>query len=264
MNILPEIFNLHVIPGYISNIFLVEYEPGLLLFDCGAVSDLKRIEDFCGQIQRSPLEIKLAVVTHIHPDHSGGAAGLRKKYGTPIATHQDLDRWYAGLGGFIQQCLDCFMMQGVAHRNLRKFERGLFPRKIKADYLLADGDQLPGFADWTAIHVPGHTSHDLVLYNESASLLYASDCVLEDKGKFRLPLPIMFPQLAEASYTKLAALNVSSILLAHGQPRHNATAADFFLYAQRLLKNPPSKLSHRVHRLSIYSPEWWRQRKKVK
>ena len=257
----PGDFTLHVIAGYIENIFLLEYEHGLLLFDCGAVNDIKRIEDFCWQeIKRSPLEIKLAVASHIHPDHSGGAALLRKNFGTAIAAHKDMDRWYAGLGGFIQQAMDCFMMQGVAWRTRGKLERALFARKIQADFLLDDGDVLPGFPDWKVIHVPGHTSHDLVLYNAKQALLYAADCVCDVKGTLRLPLPVMFPLQMNASYTKLAALHVSSILLAHGQAVHTNVAPDFFLSVQNLLHNPPTKLTHRVKRLSIYSQEWWRQR----
>ncbi len=254
-------FKLHVISGYIQNIFLLEYEHGLLLFDCGAVNDIKRIEDFCRQnLKRSPLEIKLAAVSHIHPDHSGGAALLRKKFGTTIAAHKDMDRWYAGLGGFIQQTLDCYMMQGVAWRTRGKLEKAFFSRKIQADFLLTDGDTLPGFADWKVIHVPGHTSHDLVFYNQKEALLYASDCICDVKGQLRLPLPIMFPQQMQASYNKLAALPVSSILLAHGQAIHTNVAPEFFLSVQSMLQHPPTKLTHRVKRMSVYSPEWWRQR----
>lgn len=253
-------FTLHVIEGYIENIFLLEYEQGLLLFDCGSVNDIKRIDDFCRhKIKHSPMEIKLAVVSHIHPDHAGGAALLRKTFGTVIASHRDLDRWYAGPGGFIQQVLDCLMMQGVARRTRGKLERTLFPRKIQADFLLDDGDELPGFPDWKVIHVPGHTSHDLVLYNEKQSLLYAADCVCDVKGALRLPLPIMFPQQMQSSYAKLAALNASSILLAHGQAVHTNVAPDFFLSVQKLLLNPATKLTHWVKMLSVYSPEWWRQ-----
>ncbi len=266
---LPTPFVLHIIPGYISNIFLLEYEHGLLLLDSGAVNDVKRIEDFCFQtIKRSPFEIKLAVVTHIHPDHSGGAALLRKKYGTVIAAHGEMDRWYAGLGGFIQQKLDCIMMQLVALRNHSKLERTLYPRKIGADLLLTDGDKLPGFSDWKVIHVSGHTSHDLALYNENASLLYAADYACEVKDTLLPPMPVMFPKQMQASYAKLAALDASSILLAHGKAVHNQSTPNLFLGLQELLNNPPNRLTRRVHRMSIYSPEWWRQRflqrKKIK
>ena len=257
---LPAAFKVHIIPGYITNIFLLEYKHGLLLLDCGAVNDVRRIEDFCWQeLHCSPTEIKLAVVTHIHPDHSGGATLLREKFGIPIAAHKDLDRWYAGLGGFIQKSLDCIMMQSVAWRTRGKLEKALFPSKIQAEFGLEDGDELPYFPDWSVISVPGHTSHDLVLYNAQASLLYVADCCLEVKGKFRLPLPVMFPEQLHSSYARMAALNVSSILLAHGQVRYDNIPADFFLSLQNLLQERPNKLTHQIKCLSIYSPEWCRQ-----
>jgi len=130
---------------------------------------------------------------------------------------------------------------------------------LELDFLLEDRDELPLFPDWAVISVPGHTSHDLVLYNAQASLLYVADCFLEVKGKFRLPLPVMFPEQLHSSYAKMAALNVSSILLAHGQARYDDIPADFFQSLQNLLQERPNKLTHQIKCLSIYSPEWWRQ-----
>lgn len=256
----PANFKIHVIKGYIQNIFLLEYPNGMLLFDCGAANDIKRIERFCfKELNRSPLEIKLAVACHIHPDHAGGAPFIRKNFGTMIATHQDMDRWYGGLGGLIQQGLDSMMMQGVAHRVRGRIEKAFFSRRVRADYLLNDGDLLPGFPDWQVIHVPGHTSHDIVLYNQSQSLLYASDLFCDVKGQIRLPLPVMFPVQMRSSYNRLAALPISTILLAHGQPVHTQIKPDFFINIQKLLQHPPNKLTRRVKCLSVYSPEWWRQ-----
>ncbi|CFX00853.1 Beta-lactamase-like [Syntrophomonas zehnderi OL-4] len=256
-------FVLHVIPGYITNIFLAEYEHGLLLLDCGAASDVQRIEDYCLQnLKRSPQDIKLAVVTHIHPDHSGGAANLRNRFGTLIASQNELDRWYAGPGGFIQHKLDRFMMQGVARRMQRSLEKTFFPRRINADFLLSDGDSLPIFQDWQAIHVPGHTSHDLVLYNQAESLLYVSDCVLEVKGKYQNPLPIMFPEQMLSSYTKLSTLDAATILLAHGEAIKTEDPRRVFTLARELLKSPPNKMTHRVQCMSVFSPEGWQQRNK--
>jgi len=253
-------FTLHIIPGYIENLFLVEYDHGLLLLDCGAVSDVKRLEDFCREkLHRSPTEIKLAVVTHMHPDHAGGAVLLREKFGIPLAAHKDLDRWYAGPGGFMQKVIDCVLMQSVARRTRGKLEKGLFNSHVQADHLLADGDALPLFPDWTAVLVPGHTSHDLVLHNAKESLLYVADCFLEVKGKYQTPLPVMFPQWLHASYAKMDALKASSLLIAHGEARRDNIAADLFISLQDLLLIPPNKLTRRIKRLSIYTPEWRRQ-----
>jgi glyoxylase-like metal-dependent hydrolase (beta-lactamase superfamily II) len=250
----------HIIPGYIENLFLVEYPHGLLLLDCGAVNDVRRIDNFCREkLHRSPKQIKLAVVTHMHPDHAGGAVLLREKFGIPLAAHKDLDRWYAGPGGFIQKVIDCFLMQSVARRTRDKLERGLFNSKVQANYQLTDGEALPFFPDWTAVTVPGHTSHDLVLYNARESLLYVADCFLEVKGKYQTPLPVMFPEWLYASYAKIDALKASSLLIAHGEPRRDDAPADLYPSLQSLLEIPPSKLVRMIKRLSVYTPEWRRQ-----
>jgi len=257
-----EQFTLHIIPGYIENLFLAEYQHGLLLLDCGAVSDVKRIEDFCRRdLHRSPKDIRLAVVTHMHPDHAGGAVLLRDKFGIPLAGHQELDRWYAGPGGWMQKVIDCLLMQSVAWRTRQQLEKGFFCSRIQPDFLLKDGDALPFFPDWQAVAVPGHTSHDLVLYHADQSLLYVADCFLEVKGRYQTPLPVMFPQWLEASYQKMGALHPSSLLIAHGEARRDQIPADLFSSLQHLLQTPPSKLTRRIKKLSVYTPEYHRQNK---
>ncbi len=250
-----EAYTIHRIEGYISNIFLAEYDQGMLLFDCGAVNDLKRIHEYCRQLDRSPADIKLAVVSHVHPDHSGSAVLLRKKYGIPLAAHKDIDRWYSGIGGSIQQKLDCHMMQIVARSNKRKMERALFKRIISPDFLLDDGDMLPRFSDWQVYHVPGHTLHDMVLFHPRNRLLYASDCILNNKGRYQLPLPVMFPELMRASLNRLAALNPALILVAHGNSINTAQDPDIFSFVQSQLDLPETPLAKQVHRMSVYSPE---------
>ncbi|MGE5449990.1 MAG: MBL fold metallo-hydrolase, partial [Methanomassiliicoccales archaeon] len=101
-------FKLHQIEGYISTIFLVEYPYGMLLLDCGCAGDVAKIEAKCVELGRPLSDIKLAVATHAHPDHLGGAAKLRRKYAIPIAAHPEIDLWYRGAGGFIQHKVDSF------------------------------------------------------------------------------------------------------------------------------------------------------------
>ena len=89
---------LHAVDGYISTLYLLEYENGLLLLDSGCRGDVARIEKFCRtRLQRSISDIRLCVVTHMHPDHAGGAFILRRRFNIPIAAPQHTERWYAGL-----------------------------------------------------------------------------------------------------------------------------------------------------------------------
>ena len=253
-------FTIHVIEGYISSIYIVEYDDGMLLLDSGCVNDVKRIEDYCKQVINRPLgDIKLAIVSHMHPDHAGGAAALRSKYGIPIAAYKDVDRWYSGLGGSLQHKLDCYMALGVARANKRNRERILFKPIIHPDYLFDDLQVLPFFNDWAVLHTPGHTQHDIVLYHQQEDLLYIGDIICEVKGKMLLPLPVMFPAQMENSYNKLASLNPTTILMAHGGVKQTENASSLFLSMKEQLSQPPNSLMRRVYRLSVFSPEIKRQ-----
>lgn len=250
-------FRIHIIAGYIGNIMLVEYPNQILLFDSGCVNDVKRIEHYCRQVlQRQVSDIDLMAVTHMHPDHSGGAASLRARHGIPVAAHREADRWYKGLGGMIQQKLDCYMATSVAFRNHRSLERILYDRSLKPDHLLQDGDAIPFFPDWQVMHVPGHILHDLAFYHPQERVLYIADLICDVKGKPQLPLPIMFPQMMAASYDRLAALDARIILRAHGDPIFTDNSAKLFGHMKNLLTRPPTSFMKRVWLMSIYSPEY--------
>ena len=253
-------FTVHMIEGYISSIYLVEYDDGMLLLDGGCINDVKRIEDYCKRVINRPLsDIKLTVVSHMHPDHAGGAATLRSKYSIPIAAHKNVDLWYSGLGGLLQHKLDCYMAMGVARKNKRKREHMLFYPIIHPDFLLDDLQVLPFFEDWGALHTPGHTLHDIVLYHQKEALLYIADMVCDVKGKMLLPLPVLAPPQMENSYDKLASLNSSTLLMAHGGVKQMEDTSALFLSMKEQLKQPPNPIMRKVYRLSTFTPEIKRQ-----
>jgi glyoxylase-like metal-dependent hydrolase (beta-lactamase superfamily II) len=136
-------FTIHKIEGYIENIYMVQYDGGSLLFDSGCISDVKRIEAYCRANDLSLGDIKLIALSHMHPDHSGGAALLRDRYGIPIAAHTDADLWYSGWGGSLQYKFDCYMARIVALRNRRRFERLLSKRRLNPDYYWRTSNACP-------------------------------------------------------------------------------------------------------------------------
>lgn len=246
----------HLIEGYIQNITLIEQGERLLLFDSGCINDVKRIRQYCKQVLgRSPRDITLVAVTHIHPDHGGGAVCLRKKYAIPIAAHRDVDRWYRGWKGFLQHQLDCYMATSVAFRNRRPLEAITYSRRINPDYPLEDGDVLPFFPEWKVLHVPGHIAHDLAFYNEKERILYIADLICDVKGKFHLPLPIVFPQTMAESFDKLGATQAQTILRAHGNPINTDNCPQLFDNMKQLLNRPATPFVKRIWRLSKHSPE---------
>ncbi|HPU49580.1 MAG TPA: MBL fold metallo-hydrolase [Syntrophomonadaceae bacterium] len=247
---------IHQLEGYIQNITLIEQEGRLLLFDSGCINDVKRIKRYCREsLKRSPADIKLTAVTHIHPDHAGGAVCLRKKFGIPIAAHKDVDRWYRGLGGLLQHQLDCYLATSVAFRNRRRLEQIHYSRTINPDYPLEDGQTLPFFPEWKVMHVPGHIAHDLAFYHEKEQVLYIADLICDVKGQPHLPLPIVFPKKMAESFDRLGSLPVRVILRGHGQPIISENNAEIFSRMKQQLNRPPTPFVKRIWRLSIHSPE---------
>lgn len=246
----------HLIEGYIQNICLIEQEGRLLLLDSGCSSDVKRIKSYCEEVlQCSPADIELVAVTHVHPDHGGGAVCLRKRFGIPIAAHPEVDRWYKGLGGFLQQQLDCYMASLVAFRSHRKLERIFYSRRLNPDYLLEDGQELPFFPGWKVMYVPGHIAHDLAFFCEQERVLYIADLICDVKGKPQLPLPIVFPQKMAESYDRLGAVGAQVILRAHGEPITTDDSRQVFAHMKQLLNRPATPFMKRIWRLSNHSPE---------
>jgi len=231
-----------------------------MLLDCGSVSDVDRLRDYLLEIGSDPGRIALAVVTHMHPDHAGGALSVRRRYGVPLVAHRDADKWYRGGTGFIQHCLDCYMAQLVAFASGRRIRRVGYRRTLHADYSVVDGEHLPVFPDWTVVHVPGHTTHDLALFNMTAGILYCSDCIIHVGGKLNLPIPVFFRQMMKSSLARLAALGAALVIPAHGDPITMADKPDTFDLMARIADEPDNRIRRRFHRISSFAPDVWHWR----
>ncbi|HOQ11232.1 MAG TPA: MBL fold metallo-hydrolase [Spirochaetota bacterium] len=250
---------IHKIKGYINSVFIAEYDHGLLLMDGGSPADVELIENFCKDtLKRDVRDIKLSVVSHMHPDHSGAAPILRKKYGIKIAAFHNIDRWYSGPSGWLQHKLDCFMAQIVAWRNKTKIHKVFSKRITSPDFLLQDGQALPFFSEWTVIYTPGHTSHDIALFHKEKRILYCGDSIIHIKNKFYLPLPVIFRKKMKKSYQKLGSLQATTILLPHGSDIKTNNSEEIFAYMERLLEEPPNRIRRRVHIFSVWSPDIWK------
>ena len=223
------LFTLHRVQGYIATLYLIEYQDRVLLRDGGARYDAVRIEEYMRRnMGRPPGDLSLALVTHMHPDHAGGAPLLRRRFQTPIAAHAEIDLWYRGFRGVSQHLVDTLLGHYSARQQFGKLERAWYPRRLKPDFLLADGQALPHFSDWRAYAAPGHTLYDMVFYHAKEELLYVGDLVIKFGEKVVLPFPTLFPELMEVTLKRMAGFPVKKILLAHGGVIEISDGASFF------------------------------------
>ena len=261
-----ENFTIHTIQGYIETIFIAEYKDKLLLLDGGCSSDVQLIENFVVNTLKRPLtDIKLSFISHAHPDHAGGAPILREKFNIQIASHHEIDKWYAGFGGFLQQKTDIMLGGFVAIRGGQKKKLNInYSRTINPNHKLNNNDLLPGFRDWRAIHSPGHTSHDMVLYNEKEKILYAADIILKVGKKCVLPFPVPMPQLMAQSLLRLSHLDIKILLLAHGEKCVDIDPKIIFQRVIVLISANQNIFLNIMKRFSRFPKEIKRIRKEIK
>ncbi len=186
--------NIHTLAGYIQHIYLVEDSKGLLLLDGCSRADVDNVCRYITQTLGRPLsDLKLIVVTHMHPDHAGGAIKLRERTGAQVASHPKAINWYAGFAGRTAHGIDLLLTWWVANR-IGKPRMPIWYNPILApDMTLADNQLLPGFPDWQVMYKPGHTDHDLTLKHIPTQQAYIADVLVQVKGELVPPYPLRDP-----------------------------------------------------------------------
>ncbi|MAE58638.1 MAG: Zn-dependent hydrolase [Halobacteriovorax sp.] len=232
----------HEIKGFIQSMYLVVYHDKMLLLDSGTSADAEVVFDYIeNKLKRPKSDLKVVLVTHVHPDHSGGAS-VFKKSGIKIAGDSDSNSWYKGFKGFIVYLIDIFLAYLVflKIRKGRPFKNIFFKRHVDYDFDLSDGEVIPGFEDWEILETPGHTHRDLSAYHKESSTIYVADNII---GKFKsivTPYPINFPDLYKNSLKRYTDLGVMRYLLAHYSSRE-ITPAEI----ENLIRVAPNKeISH--------------------
>lgn len=81
-----------VVPGvyYVSlgpvNAFLIDHD-GLTLVDTGIPGSAGKILDAVREIGKKPEDIRQVLLTHVHADHTGSLAPLKRELGVPAYMH---------------------------------------------------------------------------------------------------------------------------------------------------------------------------------
>ncbi|MDM7888480.1 MBL fold metallo-hydrolase [Curtobacterium sp. RHCJP20] len=139
-------------------------------------------------IGRSVDQVGLVVVTHLHADHLGAAAALRRASGARVAMHRlevdalrrEREDAAANDADIARWGLPDALVAGVvaAWGSGRRIGLGQTAEPF-ADLLVEDGDVLPVAGRAVrALWTPGHTAGHLCLVDEGDGLLFTGDHVL--------------------------------------------------------------------------------------
>ena len=208
---------LHAINGYIQKIYLVEYDDKLMLLDGASRADIPYIERYITDEIGQPFSnLKVVIVTHMHPDHAGAAHKLRDLTGCVLVSANKSKQWYEGLDGMLMHFTDLILARWVAGR-LKKPKRTLwYPRYLQPDVTLNDSQPVPHFEDWVVLETPGHTDRDLSVYHKQQDILYVADLIVKVKKRLIAPFPIFHPNKYRQSLERVYNMQPKTLLLAHG------------------------------------------------
>ncbi len=254
-------FNIHTYKGYVQNNYLIEYPHGILILDGASRPDAKGLQTVVEEkLNKKMSDVKLIAVTHCHPDHAGAANILRKNYNIAIAAPHNIDDWYSGAGGALQHISDTLQARFMAVKLKAKHRLLYYSKKTNPDYKLFNESKLPIFSDWSSIYAPGHTLHNMLLYNKKNSIIYVADTVIYNKGKYLPPVPVLFPCSMKKTLLKIKELNPEYILLAHGYDgimKFKGALIDEVI--ERIERGNPRYIQF-FYLLSKFTREYWQNR----
>ncbi len=155
----------------INSFALVQDDGSVTLVDTGLKRAPARIVAGLASIGKHPRDVTRIVLTHVHPDHAGGAAEMSRRAGAPVLVHGDDHGW--ARSGRIRGANDPSTRMGrlfarAGDAKIEAFEPGP---------ALMDGQLLPVSGGVRVVHTPGHSPGHISLLIEQSGTLITGDAL---------------------------------------------------------------------------------------
>ena len=172
VEVAPQVWRIPTVGRNLVNSFaFVDDDGSVTLVDCGLAKAPPRIVAGLVAMGKRPADVTRILLTHVHPDHAGGAAELSRQTGADVWMHQG-DHPSATAGTIVQKPDQRFLLG-------RLFGRLPDPRfePFQPGPLLNDGDVLPVAGGVRIVHTPGHSPGHVSLLHEPTRTLVTGDAM---------------------------------------------------------------------------------------
>jgi glyoxylase-like metal-dependent hydrolase (beta-lactamase superfamily II) len=200
--------------------FLINSRGGYIMVDSGWRKTGPTLVEAINSELGKGTKINRLVLTHLHPDHYGGAGQIRENFAPQIAYHRG-EMVFKDIPGYLA------WIRGLSvPREVFEYLQSRAPSRLlempAADEYLVDGDELVGRSGtWTVLHTPGHTAGHICLFQKESRVLLSGDHLLpnESSNVGAYPIRNYNPlKLYLANLAKVATLDPSLVVPSHGEP----------------------------------------------
>ena len=187
----------------------------IILVDTGIKGSLSYISSGLNSLVLSIDQIRLIVISHHHPDHSGELGKLARATSAKIAVHS-MD---ADVIRGKEAAPNPYVNQIVAKITAPLIKK-LYSNPVEVDYDLQDGDLLPVGNNIKVIHTPGHTAGSICLHVTDQKLIIAGDALQYKFRKLGFPSKSVTENFHQAttSLDKLIKIDFDTICFSHFPP----------------------------------------------
>lgn len=214
-----------------ANTYLINDEQCIVIDPCSALNTHLTLQYLQRFLHRTPHDIDLIVLTHLHHDHTPGIEALHKTCNAPVAAsivaQQQVHSWIAdgrqeirgrpGMSHFVGQILSQQPLTGTLHP-LDLFSPRYEQQLHMIDVWLEDVVGLPNHPNWHVIASPGHTPESLCLYNPFSYELVCGDSIVTLAGKASLARSSANRRILAMTLQTLRSLHVLYLYPGHGRP----------------------------------------------
>ena len=212
------------IPEYLTiidlkdvNCYLLKLDDGYILIDSGFSKNRAEVEEWIKRSGCEPGNLKLILLTHGDPDHTGNAAYLRKTFGSKIAMHRDDlgmvergDLFWNRKINFFMKLLGKLLIRLLGLR-LKKEDR------FTPDIYLDDGQSLSEYGfDATVYSIPGHSKGSIGFLTAQGEF-FCGDLLMNETIPTKTNL-IADKEAFTQSVDRLRKLDIKMVYPGHGKP----------------------------------------------
>jgi hydroxyacylglutathione hydrolase len=176
------------------NTFLINGSKKVLI-DPGHYQLFRHVEDHLSRLSLTPEDIDVVIITHCHPDHMESAM-VFSRHSTMTTIHQTEMEFMRNMSAQYGEAA------GMA--------------SLEPDFLLQEGDLIPGDITLQVILTPGHSPGSICLYWAEKKVLFTGDVVF-NQGVGRTDVPGGSGKQLKKSITRISQLEVDYLLPGHGE-----------------------------------------------